>query len=139
MCQVAPEREAVEGDAMVVIPLVTQTPIMVGMALDRPPQPAAYPLGMGHGALGMEVVDGVTKGIVQRGRARLVTGTQTPCNASGVRVGPYGQGIPYPSVGFKPAWGNWGNVAHSTLVTATQANSRPNAFPSQPPDKGQPA
>ena len=35
-------------DAMVAAPPATQIPIMLGVVLDRPPQPAAYPLGRGH-------------------------------------------------------------------------------------------
>ena len=36
---------------------------MLEAALDRPHQPTAYPLGMGQGALEMEVMDRVTKGL----------------------------------------------------------------------------
>ena len=86
--------------------LYMQTPIMVGMALNRLPQPAAYPLGMGQGASEMEVMDRVTKGLVQGGRAQPICGIQIPSNASGAMVGPHGQGMPYPSNSFKPPQGN---------------------------------
>ena len=46
--QVAPGKGDTGGDAMVVAPPAAQIPIMVGVALDRPPQPTACPPGMGH-------------------------------------------------------------------------------------------
>ena len=51
-------------DAIVVAPQDAQTPTMVGVALDRQPQPKAYPLGMGQGTLGMEAMDRVARGPV---------------------------------------------------------------------------
>ena len=72
---------------MVVVPPGTQTPILVGLDLDRLPQPAAYPPGVGQGASEMELMDRVTKGPVQGGRAQTITGIQTPSNASGARGG----------------------------------------------------
>ena len=78
---------------------------MLGVALDRPPQSTAYPLGVGQGALEMKVVDRVAKGLVQGGMAQPIIRTQTPSNASGVRSGPHGQGMPYHSISFKTAWG----------------------------------
>ena len=60
---------------------------MVGVALGRPPQPAVYPPGVEQEAPEMEVMDRVTKGLVQGGRAQPIIGIQTPSNASGVRGG----------------------------------------------------
>ena len=54
-------REAMGGDTMVAVPPVAQIPIMAGVALDRLPQPTAYLLDVGQGALGMEVMDRVTR------------------------------------------------------------------------------
>ena len=46
---------------MVVTPPVTKTPTMVEVALDRPPQPTAYLLGMGQGARELGVIVRVTR------------------------------------------------------------------------------
>ena len=94
----APGREAVGGDTKVVIPPVTQTPIMVGVALDRPSQLTAYPLGVGLGALEMEVVDRVTKGLVQGGRAQPIVRTKLPTMLQVSGLGPHGQGCPTPAL-----------------------------------------
>ena len=69
---------------------------MVGMDLDRPSHPTAYPPDIGQGALEMEVMDRVTKGLVQGGRAQPIIGIQTPSNASGARGGAtwLGNGLP---------------------------------------------
>ena len=85
--QVAPGREAMGGDTMVVIPPVAQTPVMVGAALNRLPQPVAYLPGMGQGALWMEVMERVTKGLVQGGRAQPISRTPILSNALGARGG----------------------------------------------------
>ena len=75
------------GDAIVIVPPGTQTPILVRLALGRLLQPAAYPPGVGKGASEMELMDRVTKGPVQEGRGQAITGIQTPSNASGARDG----------------------------------------------------
>ena len=85
---------------------------MAGAALDKPPQPAAYPLGMGQGAMELGVMDRAAKGLAQEGRAQSIGRTQILSNALGARVGPHGQGMPYPNISFKPAQGNQENVAH---------------------------
>ena len=72
VCQVAPGREAMGGDAMVVIPAVAQTPTMAEVALDRPPQPTAYPLGVGQGAMELGVMDRTIKGLAQGEMAQPV-------------------------------------------------------------------
>ena len=48
---------------------VTQTPTIVGVALDRPFQPTPYPLGIGWGSLELGVMDTVTQVLAQGGRA----------------------------------------------------------------------
>ena len=75
------------GDAMVVVLAVAQTPIMVGAALARLPQPAAYPLSMRQGAMELKVMDRLTNELVQGGRAQPIGKIQTPFNASGARGG----------------------------------------------------
>ena len=62
---------------------VTQTPTMVEVALDRLSQPAVYPLCVGQGALEVEVMNRVTKGLAQGGRAQPIGGTQILSNALG--------------------------------------------------------
>ena len=47
-CQVAHRRGITEGDTVVVASPAPQIPIMVGGALDRPPQPMVYLLGREH-------------------------------------------------------------------------------------------
>ena len=57
------------GGATIVARLpIAQTPTMVEVALDRPPQPTAYPLGMGQGAIELGVMAGPAKGLVLGGR-----------------------------------------------------------------------
>ena len=70
-----------EGDAVVVVTPDTQTPIMVRVALDRLPQPTGYPLGVGLGALEMEVMDRVTKSLVQGGWGHMSRECPTPSSA----------------------------------------------------------
>ena len=83
---------------MVVVPPGTQTPILVGLALQRLSQSAAYPPAVWQGASGMELMDWVTKGPVQGGREQAITGIQTPSNASGARAGgPHGHQMPIPA------------------------------------------
>ena len=101
----SPRKGVMDDDTIVVVPPVAQTPTMVGVALDRQSQPTAYSLGMGLGALGMEAMARVTRGLVQGGRAWPVIRTQTLSNDLGVRVGPHGQGMPYTSISFKPVQG----------------------------------
>ena len=85
------------GGATVVIALQTiQTLTMVKVALDRPPQPAAYLLGMGQGARELEATDRVTRKLAQGGRAQLIGGTQIPSNALGARDGATWQGNDLP-------------------------------------------
>ena len=60
---------------MVVTPPIVQTPTTVEVALDRPPQPTAYPLGMGQKAMELGVVAKVTKGLAQGGRTQPIGGT----------------------------------------------------------------
>ena len=43
---------------------IAQTLTMVGVAMAKQPQPAAYPLGVGLGAPGMEAMARVTRGLV---------------------------------------------------------------------------
>ena len=70
---------------MIVAFPIIQTLTMVEVALDRPPQPAAYILGVGQGARELEAVAKVTKELAQGGRVQLIGGTQILSNASGVR------------------------------------------------------
>ena len=72
---------------MAVTPPVTQTPTMVEVALDRPPQPAAYPLDVGQGALEMEVMDRVSKGLAPGGRSHPIGRTQILSNVLDARGG----------------------------------------------------
>ena len=72
VCQVVLGREAVGGATMVAILTITQTPSMVEVALDRPPKPAVYPLGVGQGAMELGVMARATKRLAQRGRAQLI-------------------------------------------------------------------
>ena len=46
-----------------------------------------YPPGIGQGAPEMEVMDRVTKGLVQGGRAQPISGTQILSNTLGARGG----------------------------------------------------
>ena len=87
VCQVAPRKGVAEGYAIVVAPPVTQTHTMVGVTLDRQPQPTAYPLGMGLGAPGMEAITRVTRGLVQGGRVWPIIGIQMLSNALDARGG----------------------------------------------------
>ena len=57
---------------MIVTPTVAQILVMVGVALDRPLQPAAYLVGMRQGALEMEVMGKVTKGLPQGEREQPI-------------------------------------------------------------------
>ena len=82
-----------------------QTPILVGLALDRLPQPAAYPPGVGQGASEIELMNRVIKGPVQGGRAQAITGIQTSSNASGARGGATWPANAYLSNSFKPTQG----------------------------------
>ena len=59
----------------------------VGEAPDRPLHPTAYPLGVGQRVPEMEVMDRVTRGLVQGGRAQPIIRIQTPSNASSARGG----------------------------------------------------
>ena len=70
---------------MVVLPLVTQTLIMVEVTLDRLPQCTAYPLGVGQGAMELGVMGRVTRGLAQGGRAQAIGGTQILPNALDAR------------------------------------------------------
>ena len=45
----SPKERGCGRDAMVVAPPVAKTPIMGGVALDKPPLPTAYPPGVGWG------------------------------------------------------------------------------------------
>ena len=72
---------------MVVALPIIQTPTMVEVALDRPPQPAAYLLGMGQGAMELGVMARVTRGLAQGGRAQPIGRTQILSNALGTRGG----------------------------------------------------
>ena len=83
----SPQERGCGRGAIVVTPPVTQAPIMVGASLDRPPHPTAYPLGVGQGALEMGVMDKVTKGLAQGGRAQPIGGTQILSNALGAMGG----------------------------------------------------
>ena len=60
---------------------------MLRASLDRLPQSTAYPPGMGPGTLDMEIMDQVTKDLVQGGRALPIIRIQTPSDASGARGG----------------------------------------------------
>ena len=71
----APGGEAKGGYTMVAVPPAAQIPITEGVALVRLPQHTAYPPGMGQGALGMEVMDRVAKGLAQGGRAQQIART----------------------------------------------------------------
>ena len=72
---------------MVVTSPVAQTPTMVEVDPDRPPQPTAYPLGVGQGAMELEVVDRAIKGLAQGGREQPIGGTKILSNALGARGG----------------------------------------------------
>ena len=90
--QVALRRETMGGATMIVTPPIAQTPTMVEVALDRPPQPEAYILGMGQGAMKLGVMARATRGLAQGGRAQPIGGTQILCNALGARSGATCQG-----------------------------------------------
>ena len=90
---------------MVVALLVTQIPIMIKSGTGQTTQAHSLPTGCGAGDLEMEVMDRVSKGLVQGGRAQPTLRIQTPSNVSGARVGPCGQGMPYSNNGFKPTQG----------------------------------
>ena len=49
---------------------------MVEVALERPPQPTAYPLGWEQEAMELRVIARVTKGLAQVGRAQPIGGIQ---------------------------------------------------------------
>ena len=102
---------------------------MVEVALDRPPQPAVYLLGVGQGARELEAIARVTRGLAQGGRAQLLGGTEIPSNAWGARVGPHGKGMPYPCVSFNPVWRELRECGSPLLAKATPASSRPHTFP----------
>ena len=70
---------------MVVVLPIMQTLTMVEVALDRPPQSAAYSLGVGKGARELEAMARATRGLAQGGRAQLIGRTQIPSNALGAR------------------------------------------------------
>ena len=76
---------------MVVALPIIQTLTTVEVALDRPPQPTAYLLGMGQGAMDLEAIARVSRGLAQGGGAQLIGGTQIPSNALCVRGGATGQ------------------------------------------------
>ena len=105
MCQVAPEREAVGGDVMAVVPPGIQTPILVRATQDRLPQPAAYPLGVGQGTLEMEVMERETRDQCKEGGHRQSLGPKLPPMLQVPGVGPHGQRMSYPSNSFKPTPG----------------------------------
>ena len=105
---------------------------MVGVALDRPPQPAAYPLGVEQVATKIEVLDRVTKGLVQGGRVQPIAGIQSPSNASGPGLGHMARECPTSALALNHPRGNQGNVTYSLQATATLANSRLLAFQPQP-------
>ena len=83
----------------------------------------------------MEVMDRVTKGLVQGGGHNQLMGPKFSPMLYVPGVGPHGQEMPYPSDGFKLTWGNWGIAANPPPATATPANSRPLTFPPQPQTK----
>ena len=70
---------------MEITPPITLTPTMVEVTLDRPLQPTAYLLGMGQGAMELEVMARATKGLAQGGSAQPIGGTQILSSASGAR------------------------------------------------------
>ena len=87
MHPVALGREVVgEAEMVLALPLI-QTLTTVEVALDRPPQPAAYLQGMGQGARELEAIARVTKGLAQGGRAQFIGGIQIPSNPLGARGG----------------------------------------------------
>ena len=90
---------------MVVTPLITQNPTRVEVALDRPPQPAAYPLGMGQGAMRLGIMGRATRGLAQGGRVQQIDRTQILSNALGARGGAAWQGNALPCISFKSAKG----------------------------------
>ena len=87
MHPVALGREVVGGATVVMALQTIQTLTTVEVAMDRPPQPAAFLLGMGQGARELEAIAKVTRGLAQGGWAQLIDGTQIPSSALGVRGG----------------------------------------------------
>ena len=73
---------------------------------ERPPQPIAYPLGMGQGAMELGVMARANKGLAQGGRAQPIGGTKNSLQCFRCQGwGHIGKGMPYPYIGFKPVWG----------------------------------
>ena len=60
---------------------------MLEVVLDRPPQPAAQPLGMGPVAMELGVMVRALKGLAQGGKAQPIDATQILSNALGARGG----------------------------------------------------
>ena len=81
---------------MVVTPPIAQTPTIVEVALDRPPQPTAYPLGLGQKAMELGVMARATEGLVQGGSAQRIGRTQILSNTLGTRGGATWQGNALP-------------------------------------------
>ena len=117
---------------MVVTPPVTQTPTMVEVALDRPPQPTAYSLGLGQGAIEPGVMDRTIKGLAQGGRAQPIGGTQILSTVLGARGWATWPGNALPQHQLKPAQGELRACGSPPLAKATLANCRPHTFPPQP-------
>ena len=69
-------REVMGGVTMVVALPIVQKLIMVELGPDRPPQPAAYLLGVGQEAKELAAMARVTRGLAQGWRAQLIGGTQ---------------------------------------------------------------
>ena len=103
-----PGRDAMGGDTMLVALPIIQTLTMVEVALDRPPQPTAYLLGIEQGARELEVIARVTRRLAQGGRAQPIGGTQILSNALGLKGGATWQGNALPCICFKPVWGTEG-------------------------------